>query len=793
VKPCSLDVVFSIAMRPVAIGALVLVLARGTASAQDVPDEAVKPADATESGEAGGPDDSDDAASLESQFANYLHFALVGRFDVADRVYGEPLISRPELNPLTDEAATALVALSEKHEDSIETLLLIINNSTIGDNAKKMLALIRKAHKRKRMNPSRIKSNIRLLTGSPMQRAVGLERLIESGEYAVPWMLGTVADPGQEQLRPFVLQALPQLGRSAVNPLLAALGVEDEPTLHCVIDALGKIGYQQALPYLQRLATDDKVGASVRESAAAAIAGIEADDPAAKEKPATELFHDLAEHYYYYANADSLRPDPREDSANVWNVRKDALAGEDPVEPVAVPRDIYNLVMCMRCSQESLRLNPDQPGVVALWLAANFRREARLGLDVQSEETVEARALDPSRPEIFPRSIYFARSAGPTCCQIALSRAIKDRDREVALGAIAALNVTAGPRALVDPQDPGGTSLARALFFPDLLVRLKAALALGRAMPKTAFQGSGEVVPVLASALAPTDKNFYLVVDPDESSRQQLEAGLQRTGAVVVAADRLTPALRRAHQELTHLDGVFLADDMERPTPIEAIRELARDDRFALAPIVILLKGDTLILDRVNAVDDRVGGELLDLAADGSVVVDSGLVDRLLEKKDRVAGKFGHRALSPEMRLSLALEAAQTLQAIAASDSQVLDVTVAEKTLIDALTTHESEELRVAAAAALSWLDSESAQQAIAVVALGVDETESLRMPAFASLAGAARRFGSHLDERMTDRLIKQAFDEPNLALRTAASQALGALNLPERRAADIIVGQAKE
>lgn len=768
-RRCWLDVGLSAVMRVLVIGLLTVPFVSGSARAQDA--------------DPGAEDEKE--PTLESQFDNYLHFAKVGRFDVADQMYGQPLVSRPELNPMTDEAADALVALTDKYQDSISMLQLLINNSTIGENASKLHTLIREAHKRQRMRPIRIKESIGLLAGDRVQQSVGVERLIESGEYAVPWLLAALSDPAQKELRPRIVRALKRMGRSAVNPLLAALPIQDDAIRYSIIEVLGKLGYPHAAPYLQRLAGDAKVGKAARKAAQAAIARIADGDPAVQVRPAAQLFYELAEQYY--DNLDSLRPDPRDDRANVWYFRKAMRPGQDPVEPIEVPRGIFTLIMCMRCCEASLQLAPGQPEVAALWLAANFRREARLGLDVELEDTVDARSIDGTRPEKFARSIYFARCAGPSCCQIVLGRAIEDRDRGVALGAIAALSSTAGPQALVTPDSASGTSLAEALFFPDQLVRLKAALALGQAMPTDSFRGADEVVPVLASALAPTDKTYYLLVDPQDQVRQRTEEGLVATGATVVAGDRLGPALGRARDQLTHLDGIFLASDMERPTPIEAIRQLALDDRFALAPIVILIKPkETLILERIADLERAVGSVFVD-------AVDGVAVDKLLERRSRVAEKLGHREVSPEMKLGLALASARTLQAIATGGSGVFDVTVAGKTLVDTISTHDSEELRIAAASALAGLETASAQPAIAAVALDEGQTETLRMALFGELAKSARRFGSRLDGPTTARLVAQAFEGPNLALRTAASQALGAVNLSGDQAAKIIINQTRD
>jgi len=129
------------------------------------------------------------------------------------------------------------------------------------------------------------------------------------------------------------------------------------------------------------------------------------------------------------------------------------------------------------------------------------------------------------------------------------------------------------------------------------------------------------------------------------------------------------------------------------------------------------------------------------------------------------------------------------LRDIAISGRTVFDVAVAEEALIAGLD-HPSEPLRIACAFVLARLSTKQAQQAIAAVALSSEQSETLRKAAYAALADSARQYGSKLDRSMTAKLMELAFGDPNLALRTAASRALGALNLPGERAADIILQQ---
>ena len=702
----------------------------------------------------GGP-----TAEMEAAFANFLHFAVIGQFEIAES-HAKALLARPDVNPLTPEAADILLELSDRYENSLDTLLILIQNSSISETAGRVMALVQEAHRRKRMDPAHISDSIQLLAGSPTQRAAGLERLMDAAEYAIPRMLEVLDEPRATNLHPFVLRALPQIGKPAVNPLTAALSVPSATVQRFAAEALGRIGYPHALPYLKRLADDEKANAAVREAAAAAVAAIVVPDPKVKEAPAVAMLADLAERYY--SEEPSLMPDPRQVRANVWVVEGNT------VKPVEVPAAIFAQVMCMRATRDSLVLDQNQPRAYALWLAANIRREAQLGLDVQTAEVAEVD--DATQPAGFPRSLYFARMAGPRHCQLVLSRAVHDLDRDVALGAIAGLASTAGPAALVGGEAGG---LGQALVFPDLLVRIKAALALGKAAPAETFREAPELVPVLGSALGLKGQRVYLVLDGDEAFAGRLSTafGGDGGGVQVLTAPSVRDGLAAVEKSGGWLDGLFVASDLRRPTTIEALRELSRAPRTALVPAVVYVKeGDILVADDLAEADRRAGRVLVS----GDDVAP--LAEQLLARKNEVAVRYGHREMAAEEGLALALQAAQTLEAMATAAPGRFDVRTIEADLVEALG-HPAQELRVAVIRVLAVLDTPKAQSAIARVALSDQQNPDLRVAAFAGLAESAKRFGSRLDDAAMKALVTQAMQLADLRLRTAASQAVGAMN----------------
>jgi HEAT repeat protein len=704
------------------------------------------------------------SATPESLFIDFLHYARLGRFTAAD-AHARALLAHPELDP------RELAILASKDKKSIDTLLIIIRNSTIADSARRVLELVQRGEHVRRQDVERIQNSIDLLAGDPQQEFFGRERLADSGEYAVPIVLQTLLDPGRSALWPRLIRALPRIGKPAVNPLVMALAVRNANVRLNLIEALGEIGYPQAIPYLLKLMIAENTPADARDACARAIARIEELSGRPQPGSPDDHFHRLAE--AYYNEDDSVRADPRLSDANIWYWDDDAQG----LNRVVVNERIFGPLMAMRCEEEALLLRPDHSEAIALWLAANIRRESRLGLNVEIGDPAEQGALDPTRPQDFPRSLYFSQAAGPRYLHRVLARAVAGQDSSVALGAIEALRTTAGPASLIGQEDLK-QPLVLALQFPDQVVRIRAALAIGAALPKSPFPDSQFVIPVLASALAQTGREQVLVVDTDESNLNRVAAAVRSRGMDVIAEKSFLRGLQRARTEFQLLTAVIITTDSNDPPLKNAVASLRGEFIFARTPVVVLSRRGQSGL-AVETAKSFPFVESLDAAAD----------ENILENAIRTGREqAGQTALPPDVALAMALEAAETLRSIAIDGRTVFDFGGAEPALIGALASND-ERLQITAASVLALARTATAQRAVAHVALDEGNSETLRIATFGSLAESARNHGNALEEAQVARLILVAREEKNLTLRTAASQALGAINLANNRASEIIRG----
>jgi len=139
-----------------------------------------------------------------------------------------------------------------------------------------------------------------------------------------------------------------------------------------------------------------------------------------------------------------------------------------------------------------------------------------------------------------------------------------------------------------------------------------------------------------------------------------------------------------------------------------------------------------------------------------------------------------------------ALRAAKVMLDVATTRNPVLDLSAAQDALI-AATTDKRPQMQVLAGQTLAHFDSPAAQRSIAAMAMEANNAPDVRIPAFNSLAISAKLNANMLPDETIDAvyaLISSNETAPDL--RSAAAAAYGALNLPSRKAKDLILDQAK-
>ena len=414
------------------------------------------------------------AQTLEENWNDFLHYTKIGRFDMAKGHAQAVLASNPD--------PVKLLELSRANQQGYQILLRVNDvapDAELADLSGKILAIIEQGRFIERTEPRIIAEEVRRLSGTDRGWLTAVKRLRNAGEYAIPFMLDAIADSSRENELPYIVRALPHIGRDGIRPLVAALQTDNVTLKAQIITALGKIGYPQSQAYLKYIIENDD-SSQLRAMAQDSIRQI---DPDMLQVPAAQLFQELAEKYYYHAQ--SLAPAQDASFANVWFWDSDAakLVREE------VDKSYFNELMAMRTCEWALKADPGFGSAIGLWLASFFKAESA-GVEKMPAYFGERHA----------DALVYATTAGVEYLHQALARAVKDNNAHVALGVIEALATTAGEKSLlyqIGPSQP----LLQALSFNDRMVRYSAAIAIGAAGPKEGFAESKLVVANLAEAL----------------------------------------------------------------------------------------------------------------------------------------------------------------------------------------------------------------------------------------------------------------------------------------------------
>ncbi|MDD4890140.1 MAG: hypothetical protein PHU85_09435 [Phycisphaerae bacterium] len=637
-------------------------------------------------------------------------------------------------NPLQGE--TGLIPMLEKAEKKA-------GQPELNKAARQLLDYIGNAYVEV-ITPDAINREIERLAGEPRAHDRALERLRKWSPWSVPMMVNVLLDQGRAKLHPYIVTALPEMGRPAVEPLCEALdlpGAVDVKMI--VVQTLGKIGYPHAIPYLQRLA-ESTDSPQLKTACQDVIKTLSRTPRNIYSGSAAKMLSQLGE--AYYTDQPSLRATVVGEKVPVWQL--DPAKGG--VVSAKVPRKIYNEAMALRSLTRSLRLDKAQPDAIALWLSASIRLEAQLGGEP-----------NPVAPADQPRAHYFAVLAGPSVLLRALSRAIEDDDSAVQLGIIRALNDVGIARSAT----AGAGALQLAMLSQDLRVRTEAA-RLYWPYANVRLPGTDLAVRVLCDAVAQTGEKYAIVLSSKNTEQNKtLLEQLKAAGYTKVDV----AAKRQAALDLARADGaprvdlvVFAWDGPEGG--IAGLNALREDFRFRRVP-TLLIASAVEATEKVVADIPMVG--VIDDAATAAVI--TGKVTALNDKN-------GIIPLTADDAKTYALKSAEVLGLLALSPATAGDALQAVKPLTRALADARLE-VATAAGMALGSIDQEDAQRSLAAAVLDAKAEPLRRVGLAGALEASFKRFGCKLTEDQTKALVKGACEEPDVALRVELAKAAGAGN----------------
>ncbi|MFP4105194.1 MAG: HEAT repeat domain-containing protein [Phycisphaerae bacterium] len=656
------------------------------------------------------------------------------------------------------ESPRELWNLSYETRNSQKTLARGTRLEGLEDLINEVRATIEKGYEQRRADPEVIGASIERLGGSLRQFEYARDHLEVSGEYALPQLIQKLSSPdSSERLKKRIALVLPELGKEAVRGLTATLNSRDPYVCEVAANALGEIGYPHAVPQLKELM--DRKDLIERTERAARAALIACGGRRALQKTTAQLYYDLAERYY--SEGESVQPDPRFEMGNVWNWQAGDTAETSRLNYTPVPREIFSEVYAMRYARRAIDHEEEFSAAVSLWLAGYLKREAQL----------PENAVDPLIKKGDPSASAFALAAGAGYLQEVLARALRDDNVPVAIGAIDALSRTSGSRNLVKPIAGGSQPLVQALSYPDRRVRFTAAEALAKALPDRAFSGRSMVMTVLIEAVRQTGgQKTALLITTDQEQKNRIQEMLRRADWKVIHATGAAEGLQGIRQN-AGADCVLVGRE---PGPRDVVRMLREDERLSGMPVVVLSRHSDYreLAER----DARV----MQVAADAES-------EQLLQSVAKALTLGAGEPFSEETANRWVIRAADAIEELAQTGNIVLDYRRAIDSLISARSS-QSPDVQIAVANALAPMPTDNAQKGLVEMGANSKNPANVRVAAFKAGTRSVRRFGNLLGEEQAKTIVAvvTAADSPELT--KAASQLLGALNLPSEQIKPLIL-----
>jgi hypothetical protein len=703
--------------------------------------------------------------TAEDWLVDFFHYLEIGRWDLA-AASGQKFL---DAQPAPDKVYAMFT--TGKFERKFGSLNMGLTVHQPADGSTKTVSQIchaikrlwNRGHEMQAFELPAIRAAIALLGKGERAYREGRDRLRLGGLYAVPVLIGDLANPTQADMHAPIARVLGDLDRpTVVQPMTAALSSPNEKLKLALIRALRRLGFSHARAALQVEAQNAANSAAVRLAAADAVARLSVSRADAN-KSAAALYLELAAQYY--AEDPALRGDDRRDPT--WVYSWDATAGRLVGRKCSI--SIYQAVMAQRAAERALALRKSDEAV-GLWLSAVGMKDS-----IKAKATAagaSATVADPGLQSGQGDARYYYLASGQKYLFRVLARALSGEKLDVALRAVEALQNVGTPAGL-SSADSG--ALSRALAYPNRRLRIHAAFAAARINPARGFAASDQVVPVLGEALGQTGQRTAGLVLADDTARNKLKADLQTAGLDCYAAADLPGALT----QLAVKPGVdcFLMGEQAAET---GYREIRRHPRYSQATVVLLVPAGRLNRYATMLAEDKnLAVMILDARTQADAIVQT------YRKTESAAGRS---PLDPADARKLALRAAACLQRIGEAAKGVFDAADALPALVDVLNSKRAAELREAAGDVLALLKSANAQQALARVGLDTAEDKAMRIVALNLLGDSFRRFGVLVDAASVAALVKLASEEADLAVRTAAGKAMGSGNLSADKVSELIL-----
>ena len=596
----------------------------------------------------------------------------------------------------------SLVALHGKFGSG--PFVQLSRNRELHPHAQQLASATLKAVDAHRKDEDRIAALVEQIYSDDQRAARRARRkLIQAQQYAVPALIGSVADRSPEQ-QARAVSAVIRIGDVAVAPLVCYLKSESLQVRHAAINALGRIGSPDVLAYLCHPFLAD--GADKLEAERAFVR-------ATNRKPSREeafvLLRAAANRRYEQTRAS--RPGNHEQTEFwFWHLT------EQRAVPTMLPEVDALSVEASRWYKDLHELSSENVEFEVRAIATSLESEKAIG------------GLDRPLRRGPETAFDFAMSGGTDVVEKVLASAMKDQHPIAAMAACEVLSDIASANVLKS-SDGQPRPLSKALTHVDPRVRFAAAMAIAKYRPDKSFAGASHLPEALGYVAASTGQRRVLIVHPRLDIARDISGMLQQygfSGDVVSKGDEF---LRRATMTSDY-EFFLVSDAMNRPEAGQLIQQARRNPLSASVPIGILTRQITQERSELQA------SLSLNMIAIPEPTTPEDVRSHIPELL-RISSRFG---IDAGRRLEMALQALDALVDLAEHDASMeLDLTRqfprVESTLYSA-------ELGNKAAAFIGNLGSRRAQLALIEVVNQQRLPSARRRSAGEAFENSVSRFG---------------------------------------------------
>ena len=667
------------------------------------------------------------AAQADVIFAEGVKAYRLGRYDEAnskfEQVLAEDLSHQQALNLFIDtERAVWDTFLNDEDERFNKMAKALLNRATV-------------ARKERSRDDDRIAELVAEATSgdadfSARQQAA-FSLAADHGEFAVPALVQALSNADDEKGQIYAILALQKIGRPATLPLLEALD-GDEQTRGNVVAVLSHLKDERSRASLTVLASRDPSDA-VREQATKALqymgAAVEAD-------PAALFVNDARDYLVNSGRGADL-------SDVVWSYEDGALVSRD------VPASLYSFELAKKAALRALRLDPTSSDAKTAMARAYLGQGAAITESLAANPDDEALAPMADR---VPQLEMMAAASGLPIMRRAVADSIDDGMIPTAVAGIEMLG------SLEDRADLMQSPLIDALDNNNSRISYAAALAVTEASAGGPVPAADRVVANLSEAVTERKIRLVKVIDPDPITQRAVEEAAFTKGIQKSVSDSAASAINDLSR-FPNVDVVVLNSELADDVPDTVIGMIRKNDRLANCKILVLSNDPDGAGDRFG---DRIDGTIQAPASGDNLrqAVEAALADEpdaVVARADRVA-----------------VSASEALQSLAANQ---VDVTGALANLSAQLDADRSDEVTIPAAAALGAGGSADQLGALLQVLQNDGASVDLKV-ACANAAGAILGRSGEASAEVFEQLLGVATSEADIALRQAASRALGKASL---------------